>query len=679
MVHARRRLLFSAAVVLVITLLGAGGSYGVRLIPQAARAQNEDVNVSWDPVSPVGPADPTDTVNPPRLYAGDLSHVLPARGLDDPLGTNGYCVTLHTGGLTPVGPQANLGFTLLGTDPIDPANQPATVTVPIPGTVRTTNVDGPANNGALTGVAGPANLPTVNGDKYCIVARAPVGYKTLQVMWTYLDTSNIQHTVILNDPTFIPVVTVTLKGSAIGTAGLVCTVGWDPTFLTGHASDNPPVSPGAADPLDVVVQADWTVTVIVAGSASITSIQRDANDSTQWCASITIPVGSPVSVDVSFTFDSVYNRTIPGDNQIHTVSLSDNAPPNDVLVIPGNLQLAHIGANGQVIPDQVSPPLVIGAVEIACILGSDAADTLNPQDIYFSNESGSPDVASVAGLHVFHAGPGETPPISDTAIKVVAGTLCFSYTSSSPGEHGISLTFTDNPGGTPTQVAWTNGALVVQWNRIDATKMTTGGTPDSPEVTFGTVHVTLTFNVADASFLSSDIKVTEFVTGSHRSQGNTISGALDGVVLQATLTGGCGYFVVPDNSQPTAVNGLSVGGRFELANSFGDGDGNPDDLTISILNDQHCTPNQTIRLSVDAFYPGSATPALPTEYVDVVLNPYIPPAKTPRIAWVGDTVSIFYAVRSNVSCAGTTVHFVRPKNQRGTFIAVARRDHPRQR
>ena len=113
-------------------------------------------------------------------------------------------------------------------------------------------------------------------------------------------------------------------------------------------------------------------------------------------------------------------------------------------------------------------------------------------------------------------------------------------------------------------------------------------------------------------------------------------------MLQATLTGGCGYFVVPDNVSRRPSIGLSVGGRFELANSFGDGDGNADDLTISILNDAHCTPNQTIRLSVDAFYPGSATPALPTEYVDVVLNPYIPPAKTPRIAWVGDMVSIPY-------------------------------------
>jgi hypothetical protein len=668
MVHARRRFLFSAAVVLVIVLLGAGGSFHGRFTPQAAHAVNADANVSFDPVSPIVPADPTNTVNPPRLYAGDLSHVLPARGLDDPLGTNGYCVTLHTGGLTPAGPQSNLGFTLVGADPIDPPNQPATVNVAVPGALRATAVDGAANQGALTGVAGPAVLPTVNGDKYCIVAQAPVGYKTLKVNWTYIDTSAVPHTVILNDPTFIPVVTVTLKGTSIGTAGLVCTVGWDPSFLTGRASEPPPAA--TPDRLDQVAPPDWALVSVTGGTAVLGTVQRDTTDSTQWCVSVTdtSPIGTPVTVDVSLTFVAVYNRMITtfttdvvvGDNAIHTVALAPTT-----LVIPGTFQLAHIGANGQVLTQQLSPALVIGATERACILGSDATDILNPQDINFVQGSGPPDIASVGSLAVFHAGAG---------LGVPAGTLCFSYSSSSPGEHEINLVFTDTSAATTRTVGWTSGPLIVQWNRIDSTHITTSGTPDGPDVTFGTVPVPVTFNGADGTFIISPVKLTEFVVGSHNAQGQNPPRLLDGVVMQATITGGCGYFVVPDASKPTSVSGTSVSGRFELGPAFGvpafgDIDGNPDDLTISTANDGGCTPGKTIHVSIDVFYPGSATPAKPTESTDIQLNAFIPPNKTPRLAWVGDTVAITYALSSNTSCAGSIVHFVRPKNQRGSFLA----------
>jgi hypothetical protein len=645
MAHARRRLLFSAALVLVIVLLGAGGSFRGSFI---VHALNEDANAGFDPISPVGPVDTTKTANPPRLYAGDLSHPLPARSLDDPIPagagpTNGYCLTLKTGGLVPAsGPglaPADLGFTLTGINPIDPTSA-ATVAIAIP------------VNGLLKGAAGPAALPTVNGDKYCVVAQAPVGYKTLKVSWTYLDASSIQHTITLNDPTFIPVVTVTLKATAIGNVGQVCTVGWDPSFLTGHASNFPNTNV-PPDKVNIVALADWVLFNTSGGAVTLNSVQPDVADSTQWCVSMSTTPGVAATTDITLSFDAVYNRQINPDDRLHTATLS----PGPLLSIPGTFALAHIGWNGEVLTQQTSPALVIGAVETACILGSDGTDTLNPSDIIFSNSSGSPDVASVSSLTVFHAGAG---------ITVAAGTLCFTYSSSSAGEHAINATFFDTSAGISRGVHWTNGALIVQWNRIDSTLITTSSNPSDTPVTFTTITAPLQFNVADGTFLTSNMKLSEFVIGSHKAQGQTRTGYLQGVGLTATLAGGCGYFVVPDNSKPTTITGTSVGGRFELT-GLGDTDGNPDDVTVSITNSGGCNAGSVIRVNIDAFYPGKVTPALATEYVDVNFT-YIPPNKTPRLAWAGQVVPITYAFSSSSTCAGQIVHFVRPDNQRGSFL-----------
>jgi hypothetical protein len=51
------------------------------------------------------------------------------------------------------------------------------------------------------------------------------------------------------------VVYVNLRGiqGVVGGSAAVCTEGWDPTFLTGRASNTPPSTPNA---LDVVTTAD---------------------------------------------------------------------------------------------------------------------------------------------------------------------------------------------------------------------------------------------------------------------------------------------------------------------------------------------------------------------------------------------------------------------------------------
>ncbi|MEO9254710.1 MAG: hypothetical protein ABI305_04170, partial [Tepidiformaceae bacterium] len=647
MVHARRRFLLSAVVALVIFMLGAGGGFHSTFI---AHAQDSDANAGFDPLSPVGgPA----TNNPPRLYAGDVSHPLIAphlqRAFVDLVGgvitnTNGYCLTVTTSaGLTPATidpdgasiPPAALGFSVSASNPITPA----------PPGANTGAVDSAATS-ASTSSAGP-------GDVFCAVVRAPVGYSNMTLSWSYTgsDTGTIEID--------IPVVTVTLAPSALGNKGRVCTVGWDPTFLTGVTSNLPSTLP---DPLDEVVAADFTVTPAPVGPVTV---QRDVNSPNEWCASITGPTGTLSTFAVSFDFDAVYNRNTNLDDQSHIVSLSDNAPPNDALVVPGNFSLAHIGPAGQVLTQQVSPPLVVGSRETICILSSDSADTLSASDIVFANISGQP-VANVVGLSIFHAA---------SPIALTAGELCFSYTSTSPGEQAVSLEFTDTnsvnpPGAVRRHVDFNNdkvsGALIVQWNKIDATRISTTGSLDDPGVTFTTLTFPLQFNVATGTFVASEITLVELVTGSHQLNGATVSGVLQGAVLKASISGDCGFFAVPDNSKPTTITGTSVGGRFALDPPLGTL-GVPTDLHISITNDAGCTAASKVRVNVDVFYPGQAAPALPTEYVDLAFS-FIPPAKNPTIAWAGQTVPITYAFGGG-SCLTGDVHFVRPDNQRGNFLA----------
>lgn len=681
MANSPRRLLISAVFLILIAAIAGGPSLGIPG-PTVARAANGDVNAEFDALSPVNPPNPANTANPPRLLAGDRSHALPAVA-DLALGTNGYCVTLHTQNLTPYTdvavPAQNLGFTVVASSPISNASPP-TLFVPLPGVLRTTEP-------WLTSVDAPPGFPTTptaNGDKFCVVVQAPTGYKTLAVNWDYKDANGVRHTITLNDANLIPIVTVTLRATAVGSFGTVCTVGWDPSFLTGHASNNN-VLPGTPDPLDVVTTADWTVT-LNPGQVSVVSVQHDTTNPVEWCVSLKSNSGAAVNTNVSFAFDSVYNRIRNDDDQPHTLTLQGACP----LTIPGGFAIAHIGAGGEVLTEEVSPALVIGTREYACILGTTNADTMQASDISITAASGA-DKPNVTGLTVFHA-PGSLPSGS----SVAGGTLCFSWTSSTAGEQLVAATFLQggNPSA-PQHAQWSgttgtsgtdcavpqSGFLVVQWNRIDRTAITTGATPlfsgpDTNDITNTTLTYQLQFNAADGSFLAGSISLAEFVMGSHNTGGKKVNGFLQGVQFRAQIVsqGLCGHFEVPSGAHPQQILGTSIGGRFELNNgsldpfaaAFNDTDAAVDDLQISIDNDP-CTAGSVLQVKVDVFYPGAATPALATPETVAINFVFYPPNKTPQIAWAGQTVTITYGFSSS-NCNNLTAYFVRGDRQRGSFV-----------
>lgn len=676
-----RRRLFLFAVFLVFATLVAGGPALSLPVPTIARAANGDASAEFDPLSPVNPPNPANTANPPRLLAGDLSHALPALA-DLSLGTNGYCVTLHTQNLTPYSdagiPAQNLGFTVVATGPIA-SSSPPVLFVPLPGALRVaepwlTSVDAPPGFPAT---------PTANGDKFCVVVQAPQGYTTLAVNWDYKDADGVRHTITLNDPGLIPIVTVTLRATAVGSFASVCTVGWDPSFLTGHTSNNN-VLPGTPDPLNVVTTADWTVT-LNAGNVSVISVQHDTANPVEWCVSLKSNSGAAITTNVSFAFDSVYNRVTNADDQAHTITIQGLCPVN----IPGGFAIAHIGAGGEVLAEETSPALVIGTREYACILDTTNTDTMQTSDISITAASGA-DKPNVTGLAVFHA-PGSLPSGS----SVAAGTLCFTWTSSIPGEQLVAATFLQ--GGTTTRHAqWVgttgtdcalpqSGFLVVQWNRIDRTAITNGATPlfsgpDANDITNTTLTYQLQFNAADGTFLAGTINLAEFVMGSHNTGGKKINGFLQGVQFRARIVsqGLCGHFEVPTplpgTTGPQQVFGTSISGRFELndgslnpaAPAFGDTDASIDDLQISIDNDP-CTAGSAIQVQVDVFYPGATTPALASPETMTINFVFYPPNKTPQIAWAGQTVTITYGFSSS-NCTNLTAYFVRGDRQRGSFV-----------
>ncbi|WP_322796438.1 hypothetical protein, partial [Tepidiforma sp.] len=192
--------------------------------------------------------------------------------------------------------------------------------------------------------------------------------------------------------------------------------------------------------------------------------------------------------------------------------------------------------------------------------------------------------------------------------------------------------------------------------------------------TNGSITLQTRFNVADGTFLAS-ANLTEWVIGSFNSGSPATTNLLvDGAWLTMRIIG-CGYFVVPDNSEPTLVTGTSVGGRFELNNgtgdpfaaAFGDTDANPDDIRISTTNAPNCGPGAQTRLEIEVFYPNQTTRATDLETLTITYT-FIPGQKDIRVAWAGQIVTITYAFASSTSCAGQTVNFVRSRGQSGSFL-----------
>lgn len=731
--HGRRRTALSVALFgLLVAIFARGVTAPHSATAAAAINVNSDANAAWALTSPVltpPVASSTQNPNPPRLYAGDISHPLPADASSlDNEPTNGYCVNISASGLLPalVGgdgtpiPATDMGFRLVASNPINPAAPPL-VNVPIPQSVP----------GAHDGVArykptlhqnevDPTALTrkTVPGDAFCVVAQSLAGYQKLEISWNYvpdgssqsdstavnvLQLAPLNHVASGNTPVFdsvaspdntvapffgLQVATVTLTASGAGAGGTgiigtVCTVGWDRSFLTGHAT-NTGVPP---NPINDVTLPDFTLIAPQTGSPSLVPAQVNVPNpfpqGTEWCVHITTALHVASTTNVQLAFDAVYNIQITTDDQTHLISL----PAGQPLVLTGNYAVTNVSGSGSTLPGAVSPQYVVGAPATACIPGTFATytdtsnnvgtgtDVLLPSGVHFTSAPG-PDVAVATALQVGTAAsfgiPGQAP-----------GTICIRFTSFSPGEVLVNLSFTAS--GNPVTAGWEHtdstgtqgGPLLVDFNRIDKTVITSGLDPASNIVTGTTLGITLSFNAADGTFIGSNT-LTEWVIGSHNTGGIVVSGPVDGASLRASVTGTCGYFNTPDHLMNKTITGVSVGGRLELNDgstnpltpAFGDTDAIPDDLQFTTFHDAGCVGNDQTGISVDVFYPGQVTPAAPTETVAIQTS-YLPPLKTPRLAWVGDTVNVTYAFSTgSTGCANASnvIDFIRAANQPGTFL-----------
>ncbi len=692
MVRSCRRYFFPAALVLLILLVSAGSKV----------TSPTDVRAAFGSEPLFDPLDVYDTTEfplpidmPPRLLAGTNSHALPANALT----RNGYCLDVNVNDVTPSPAYAgSLGFRIFAKDPINPASPP-TVEVPIPtgGTyLIATNTYAPV--GPLPGASSNFDGLGTGDDVYCVVAFAQPGYRNLVVEWHYQVAGDGSDNVTrLPD---IPIVTVTLQKIGDGLVGgpaEVCTVGWDGTFLTGRTSNfevsaaNDPLTPSPTvfDPVNVVDPLDFIITND-GGNAS-TSIAYVRQVGAEWCAGIDAPSPGAAGVEVEFEFDAVYSRSDIGvvPTLVRDKDVDDQPVPGGSIALPAgvtvdivdSVELRHVTIDGQVPPRRVSAPLVIGFTHYICLIGTDTNDSLQASGIQFT-PVGGPDISNATAVNVFYKDASH----NDRLKGVVNGTICFSYTSTSPGEHLISVQYTNQDNELDFAFFDTNGdgngiqdsaagPLVTQWNRIDRTQITRGGAPTAAnDVTFTTINLPLQFNVADGTFIAGG-GFAEWVIGSHNSGlPDTTNLLLDGANIRMEIVGTCGYFEVPNESRPRVVTGISVGGRFELnagnqdpfSPAFGDTDANPDDISFSTVNDGGCTPSSTVRIRIDVFYPGQTTPAVAQEWVDLTFR-YIPPQKEPRVAWAGQYVTITYAFAGECN-EEARVHFVRPEGQPGTFI-----------
>jgi len=692
MAHSTRRFLFPAVLLLLITLISAGQ---IAAPAEVARAKFDENGPAFDDLSTFDTSvSPVEVRQPPRLLAGTNSHSLPASATL----RNGYCLDVNVDGISPVVagniPESALGFRTFATNPIDP-NAPQQIEVPLP------------TGGTYVppiGVVGPGLAPaSVNNavspssdDAYCVVVHAPEGYRNLTIEWHYQISGDGDNIIAIED---IPIITVTLEkigDGLINAPAEVCTVGWDGTFLTGRDSN---VAGDEPDPVNIVDVADFVIIPTV-GPNGTPTVDYVRQVGPEWCAGIASDAPE-TGLDVRFDFDAVYSRVsrtlITNNDDDQPVPTAPQLAPDRYVTIKDLVELRHVTIDGQIPPRQRSAPLALHFRHYVCLVGTDSTegDTLASNNILFQNV-GVPDAPTVSGLTVFSKSDIDNNPRLG---GVQENTLCFSYTSASPGEHTIQVTFinrtdpgdpgvqavaffdTDGDGNGITDNDSPAGPLVTQWNRIDETVISQGQTFEDDVITFTTRELGLQFNALDGTYIAS-FSATEWVLGSHRVGGErTDLLLLDGALLQLSISGGCGYFVTPDEEfgvQPTELSGISIGGRFEITSDpddpfaplYGDDDADPDDIQFSTLNSAGCTPNSKVTISVSVYYRNDLDETvLPDEWVDLRFS-FLPNMKTPRVAWAGEYVTITYAFAGDEElCDDSVVHFVRPKGQTGTFIA----------
>lgn len=609
----RRLLLFHGVVVLLLLFLVRGE--GVTEHVPAAIAVGEETFA---------------TTTPAKLYEGDPSH--PGLANANPAGAlNGYCVDVQNEGNAPAPGFPNLGFVVTN------------------GTVVDTDA---FTNGTAT----------TTDDIYCVIARSDAGVTSMTIEWFFQSPGGFPQ---VTDALVIDIFRVDLVGfdGFVGGRALVCTDGWDPELLTGSTSNNFASSTEPLpDPLDEVVAADW---IVSPGPPNPDILGVPFKEGDEWC----LALGSAVQVDdidVSLQFDIVHRRNTNADDIAHIETGTDIV---DIAAEPPFSELRHVNAAGQLVETQGTTANAVGAVHYACIIPSDADDTLASADIYFG-DTGTPGTVT----EIFHN------TAATRFAGVPDGTLCFGFRATTPGHHFVSLTFEKVGGPFPgtRQVSWDvdgncndndndtdctggNNALLKVWEPFSHTVITRGSDPTKDVVTNSTVTEGIAFNVANGNWVFGGgraVSYLEWVLGPD-------GALLNGIKLEIRITSACGYFVDEDDdtvSLGKVITGESYQGRFDRT-SGGDplGDG-PDDFHISVFNDGACRPGQTIQVEVDALSPDGTF--LERETLTIQLTDVTPDRTTiPILAWAGQTVTIPYAfaVPAGQQCADAvnTVHFIR--------------------
>lgn len=584
-----------------------------------------------------------DETRPPKLYEGDFSHGDPIANpasADTTDVLNGYCVTVEHNNVSADTSAGAHGFTAEG------------------GTVVSTDA---FDSGPQTSV----------GDTYCATVQAGIlerpdmdGEMTLS--WHYTD-GDVTDAVDLTIDIF-RIELESLDGFVNG-AGEICTVNWDPAVLTGRASLLPGDLPnpiddvrlGANPPADIATdQLDWQ---IGPGGATFDKLGQFRKDA-EWCLSLN--ADAPVSdLDVTLQFDAVYDRDSLLDDSDHSETTELD------FTVPGFAQLQHVSPAGLLMASPVSNVNVIGSRHSVCIIPSTRDDSLGSQGVSISP-------GNVIGFTTFYND-------RDTILGGVPDdTLCFRWTSTDAGSQLVQANYTyrageadeedryagwDTDGNGNGQEDLAGSPLVVRWGVIDRTEITRGTDPDRDIVTNSRFETPVALNFADGNWGSAPIPFTEWVHG-FTGPDEDVPALLDGVILEANITSACGYFLTDDpvDVNRKTIEGVSAAGRLDHT-----GDGLPDDLLVTITNDADCTINSVMRIEIDAYYPDPVSSArgelFDTEWVEITFT-RSPTVKTPRLAWVGQTVQTTFAFGGNCDAFdGETIQFVASQEGgSGTFL-----------
>ncbi len=618
---------------------------------------------------------------PRKLYVNDYSHgwdpILAAPRPADaspPAGSPlyGYCVRVANAETTSSGP--NLGFA--GVNGI---------------TVISTDFIGDATSSTLD-------------DVYCATVQATAIFQTdpddplngqgaLRWNWNNANSGESGFAELTLDVFRIE---LELSDAFVGGVAEVCTVNWDPNVLTGAAINRdlatdptwPDLLGPLPDDLDEVRAGDDSGTIdeydwIIEPADGGTTAEKllPARSGQEWCLTFTVDMAD--SVQVTLEFDAVYRTSTNLDDQPHSESVTEaftEAPFSE---------LRHLTPGGAVSSEAVSGVNVVGSRHTVCIIPTDINDVLHPSGVYITG-------GGVNGL-VVGRNNGQFAGVPDD-------TICFSWSSATPGYQTIQATFMEDAvpdPGTPQTATWdsngdgnedppnaeqANNPLVKRWGIIEKTEITTGNDPESNIITGGTLTRNIQFNVADGTYAAGTIGLTEWVFGLTGPEGD-VPAFLDGVYLEVDLLGTCGYFLTEYfddlggaaaiGGQPRTMSGRSVSGRFDLdPASIGiaeAADGLPDDIDISITNDGGCSPASDIRIEIRAYYPDTGDSGPGTQFPGVetarINFTFVPTQATPRVAWAGEVITLTFAFGGGCEpFDNATIVFLRPDEQPGSFL-----------